>query len=1510
MWRQICLISALILLIQIASNEAGKRTCGGTYTAARGILATPNFPGPFDVPIRCQWVIDASNAVSANTSIIVYLTQLFTFEGLTFTEFQLYGSDYKINPKLIHKVNETNVIRTRFVQTYQSYLVIELKMQSAESAHLRVLDKFLDTYGFNITYEITTTGVRSPSCNMMDCGFTGVCFDHYTKFSCTCFEGYSGPKCSEGPKSFCYTNGTPTCKNGGTCLHVGVAAVKCHCSKLFTGNTCETPLEQVTAKAVAECPNCSTNCTYDGRLENACKCLSGKTDISGQPGLFATLHLGNLPPLKQEPLKAYIQTQLLRYLRVNVSKTDDLTLISLVHYMSGADVTFQVYGPKKEEKKVKNILNKWADRGYVGNITVAQKDNSIKTPLSIQSVDINQPGVIRENDEFILSCVARGSPSMTFRWFKDGTFVNLTYARHKWIKLIKDPHVTDQYTALLAVERAQKYDEGKFTCQVEDFNIQQCMSKFVKVKRRPLVKIEPMSLTVRKGRNFTVKCVTLEGNGGIGGKYTYSWTKNKELLPVRTDSEKYETLYPAGTILQVFRVEKDVRYSCLVQDSTTSSEKSIQIYVLDREGVHTCPEEVTYDLIWPETAPDTDCIQDCPKDYSGIVSRRCMLSYGRTPKWGIPDFSQCTSKFLGEIYNKYEKTKLGYPQTSLEELFLGFQKYISSVELRSGEGARVLSLLEEMTSFLEQLRVPNHTLQNLTSTVIKVLDSISISSEALVHPKEISLLQKILFDQLRKSGSYRAEVDGFKSSNLSLNTLDITVAKETSSQTTLYVPAMGRKLGGQTWVSAKLTAQRSDPIYSDIFAGIIYRNLTQYFPPKSFLRTRDGSEVQYQLFSKIMTFVPISPNRSKSDEVAISIDFQHMFSTDLINASNNERWEVRCGYSDRTSFAYSWDIYTCSSEFIDDRTSTCLCPKFGSYVLILVLTQPEEVTESNEPHKYVLICSFFLCIILTLFTTVCLGISCFLTKSSCLIILKLQCSMSLCLCEVLFAAAILREPPQRYLMVFLTFLEMFMLLGISSHLSKLLIVFTELIEMPKSMSSKYTVMGIISGVPLITIFGNHLAYKTMNLSLKSWWMMENTLAFNVFITVVSIMSGLFVFIYVSVIKKLKGLIVTREKHERAVKKRISLIKRAGCLFMLILGFIISSIVYINNQKLVWSIYQFGGVNFIMGLVLITCYILKSETGFKNLFKQKFENEEAFFSIDSTGPLHFMTKQEAELENQSGQRRLDIQQISLKSLETTKINGSKTQSISNAFESCLQTSSNFCDVSVKEAPTLRKDRSHPDLQSYSGSPPGARKLTSISGTFSQSPDILTAKPCVGLDLVAHSMCASKNETQVIPSEPPHPPPALKTEKKPGEHKTVRIMFPPQVIITPDEAISRLLETETTAVQTERTQPDGHADIVSNREAEEGEEATLSPRNTSFSKDNLDGVLDSISHDLDYLLNRSEETETSMGASTLTRKVSKPPGASVMNKIPEELVVEEGSNGGRSAGPERIMLRTNC
>ncbi|KAL1490851.1 hypothetical protein ABEB36_011536 [Hypothenemus hampei] len=966
MWKPVLILT---LFMEIVSNEAAKKVqCGGIYTATRGVLSTPNFPGPFAVPIKCQWVIDASNSISTNTSIIIYLTQLFTFEGLTFTEYQLYGNDYKIHPKIIHKVNESNVIRTKWIQTYQNYLVIDLKMQSGESAHLRVLDKFLDTYGFNITYEITTNGnVRVPSCTMMDCGFTGICLDHYTQFSCSCFDGYSGPNCSEGPKSYCYKNGTPTCKNGGTCLHVGVAAVKCHCSKLFTGNTCETPVDS----AISKERQLLARQTFGQVSQRLLDTGSVAPEYQGrgrQQEIDPETEGRILNLVEEDSTKSTwcIAWQILKQLRLNVSKIEDLKVINLIHYTSGADVTFQVKtSSKTDERKVKNVLNKWIDRGYVGNITVTEKDNSMKTSLAVQSVDINQQGVIRENDEFILSCVARGSPSMTFRWFKDGTFVNLTYAR------------------------------------------------------RPLMKIEPMNLTVRKGQNFTVKCITSEGNGGTTGKYTYSWTKNKELLPVVTNTEKYETLYPTGTILQVFHAEKDATYSCLVQDVSTSSERSIDVIVIDRAGVHTCPNESSYDVHWPETAPDTDFMQNCPKDYLGTVSRRCMLNDGKHPTWNIPDFSYCTAKHMNEIFEKFEELKLGYATTNIDNLLYDFSKYVSTAHLRPGEGAKLLSFIQSMYTYLDRSKLDNKLVQGFANTVFQVLDRILSSANSLLNFKEINLIQIIIFDQFKLLDLYTTNWESFKSFKRPLNTLDIAIQTDYSHKDTVeYSSTLAdRKLGSMsTWMSAKITAQQSvQPNNSNLLITVVYRNLSEFLPPKSFLRIGDGTEIEYQIFSQIITFSPVGHNRSIKDEGfnRLTIVFQHKFSTEMINISENEQWEIQCGFVDARSLAYTWDIYACYPEFIDKHSTRCVCPKFGSFVLLLVLTQIEETTLlTKEPDKYILICSFVFATILILFTTLCLVVSCVIARCSCILILKLQCSISLFVCEILFTLAILLEPSQ------------------------------------------------------------------------------------------------------------------------------------------------------------------------------------------------------------------------------------------------------------------------------------------------------------------------------------------------------------------------------------------------------------------------------------------------------------------------------------------------------------------
>ena len=43
-----------------------------------------------------------------------------------------------------------------------------------------------------------------------------------------------------------------------------------------------------------------------------------------------------------------------------------------------------------------------------------------------QAININHIGVVRENESLILSCVARGTRNISFRWYKDKMFINVT----------------------------------------------------------------------------------------------------------------------------------------------------------------------------------------------------------------------------------------------------------------------------------------------------------------------------------------------------------------------------------------------------------------------------------------------------------------------------------------------------------------------------------------------------------------------------------------------------------------------------------------------------------------------------------------------------------------------------------------------------------------------------------------------------------------------------------------------------------------------------------------------------------------------------------------------------------------------------------------------------------------------------------------------------------------------------------------------------------------------------
>lgn len=154
----------------------GTDDCGGQLTEPRGVISTPNFPNSFKVPIKCRWVIDASNINHPNGSIIVYLTQLYVYKGLRFTEYAYYESETtNFGGSLIKEVTEGNVFQYRWFKTYRPFLVIDFVLDRLEGNHVRVLHDLLNVYGFNVTYEITEADANTNSCTVRDCSYTGNC---------------------------------------------------------------------------------------------------------------------------------------------------------------------------------------------------------------------------------------------------------------------------------------------------------------------------------------------------------------------------------------------------------------------------------------------------------------------------------------------------------------------------------------------------------------------------------------------------------------------------------------------------------------------------------------------------------------------------------------------------------------------------------------------------------------------------------------------------------------------------------------------------------------------------------------------------------------------------------------------------------------------------------------------------------------------------------------------------------------------------------------------------------------------------------------------------------------------------------------------------------------------------------------------------------------------------------------------------------------------------------------
>lgn len=166
--------SAAAAVTTLSSSTSDQ--CGGTLTALRGIIQTPNFPNKFKVPIQCTWIIDASAIAKQNVSIVVYFTQQFVLSGLQFTEYAYHSDDFKVkSDHAVFELNDKTVTQVSWVRFYTPFLEIKFTMTDLYGTHLRALDRLLDVYGFNITYEVDEV-VKPYQCNALLCRYLGHCY--------------------------------------------------------------------------------------------------------------------------------------------------------------------------------------------------------------------------------------------------------------------------------------------------------------------------------------------------------------------------------------------------------------------------------------------------------------------------------------------------------------------------------------------------------------------------------------------------------------------------------------------------------------------------------------------------------------------------------------------------------------------------------------------------------------------------------------------------------------------------------------------------------------------------------------------------------------------------------------------------------------------------------------------------------------------------------------------------------------------------------------------------------------------------------------------------------------------------------------------------------------------------------------------------------------------------------------------------------------------------------------
>ncbi|CAB3259978.1 unnamed protein product [Arctia plantaginis] len=715
------------------------------------------------------------------------------------------------------------------------------------------------------------------------------------------------------------------CKNGGTCRQMGPAAVSCICAPGYTGDLCEAQIAQ------PECgiEECAENCK-DGLF---CDCNPKDTD-------FTTARFDTrlqVVDQKNVNISQEVITQLTSYLlALNITLEDKIELLNISSVRDGGvrTVHVRIWATRRAAGALRAAMARLVAARARTNTLRMLPDTlyfEMQPALSLHSLAINQRPEVWEGLEFILTCMAYGSPNIIFTWYKDGIKINFNgTTRDIWTRTVSEDAL-GRRMSVLGVTSARQVDGGAWSCAADDAGRRRCRALTLTVITPPTIRLVPSTLTVYKGENVSMTC--LAGAGRAHGVLGFSWSREKSLLPMQPDKHVWEDLYPAGSVLKLYNIQKSSEYRCQVSSAAGTNSAGVWVWALDSQA---CQCDTAAGVRWSRTAPGAYASSSCPPGYSGEITRYCEPKTGQHGvKWMLPNFSGCISDSLKDIYEQFMLISYGYSWRNVSEVSRQYFSVLRGLPTSGGSGVTPLLHAKNMLEYLKSGAAQRADRHQSAAQLLNIFDHLLTQPDAFLDEQKINEVQTAIVTTASMKNKVDARLHSFNVKSESGVHLEMRRIPIAQSNTEWHVTSAHVELA---------------PAAENFTMVIVqYYNLEARLPSlRTFTDYNSGVEVHYAVCSQqVQIYISgVMPDGTLQHTTTLVFEHSKNYSTDAS--------KLVCGLRSGES-STAWSVSECDVRVSGVSRATCRCRTPGT-IALFTRTSHTHTDSEEELRGIVVIC--------------------------------------------------------------------------------------------------------------------------------------------------------------------------------------------------------------------------------------------------------------------------------------------------------------------------------------------------------------------------------------------------------------------------------------------------------------------------------------------------------------------------------------------------------------------------